>query len=49
LTDAVLLELLAVSGATLLTADFDLYLAAARANLKVVNYNHYRDLRSDFW
>ncbi|MGH7096446.1 MAG: PIN domain-containing protein [Stellaceae bacterium] len=42
LTDAVLLEL-TDSSCMLLTADLDLYLAAARRGLKVVNFNHLRD------
>jgi hypothetical protein len=47
LTDAVLLELIR-GGATLLTIDLDLYLAALRANLLVLNYNHLKDRRQDF-
>ena len=43
LTDAVLLEI-AESGATLLTSDNDLYLAAERAKLKVIHYGHYKRL-----
>lgn len=42
LTDAVLLHL-ADTGATLLTADLDLYLAASRAGYPVFNFNHIRD------
>lgn len=47
LTDVVLLTL-AGSGGTLLTADLDLYLAASRANLSSINYNHIRAERLDF-
>ena len=48
LTDAVLLELLARCGATLLTIDLDLYLAASNAGLNTVNYNHIKEQRPDF-
>ncbi len=47
LTDAVLLEL-ARSGATLLTIDLGLYLAALRAGFHAINYNHIRGQRPDF-
>jgi hypothetical protein len=47
LTDAVLLEL-ACFGATLLTIDLDLYLAALAAGLNAINYNHIKELRPDF-
>ncbi len=46
-TDCVLL-LLTRSNGTLLTTDLDLYLAAARAELPVINYNHIREARSDY-
>lgn len=42
LTDAVLLEL-SSGNANLLTADLDLYLAAAQAGYRAVNFNHLRD------
>ena len=41
LTDAVLLEA-ARSGATLITADFDLYRAALAAGLSVVNFTYHK-------
>ena len=47
LTDSVLLEL-ARSGATLLTVDLDLYLAASRSGLAAINYNHIKGQRRDF-
>ena len=47
LTDAVLLELLQ-PGLLLLTADLDLYLAASKAKLDVINFNHVREQRPDF-
>ena len=47
LTDAVMM-CLCRTGATLLTADFDLYWAAASAGLNSVNYNHIREQRLDF-
>lgn len=47
LTDSVLLETASLGG-TLLTADHDLYQAALTARLKAKNFNHIRDLRSDF-
>jgi hypothetical protein len=47
LTDSVLLEL-GRSGATLLTVDLDLYLAALDAGLNVINYNHLKENRPDF-
>jgi hypothetical protein len=48
LTDSVLLTQ-ATTGATLLTSDLQLYLAAEYARLSVINYNHIRDeLREDF-
>ena len=47
LTDAALLSA-ADSGATILTDDVDLYLAAVRAGLKAINYSHYREMRQDF-
>lgn len=46
-TDAVLLEL-AQTGATLITDDLALYLAAVHAGLDAVNYNHIREARPDF-
>lgn len=42
LTDAVLLEL-AADGATILTVDLDLYLAASSAGYDPVNFNHLRE------
>lgn len=47
LTDAVLLHL-AETGATLLTADLPLHLAALSANLPSVNFAELRDTRADF-
>lgn len=47
LTDSILL-LLARSGATLLTADLDLHLAALSDGLRSVNFAEIRDTRSDF-
>jgi predicted nucleic acid-binding protein len=47
LTDAVMLEA-ARSGGVILTADADLYVAALRANLQAINYNHIREKRKDF-
>jgi hypothetical protein len=47
LTDAVLLRL-GETGASLLTADLDLFLAAQAAGFEAVNYNHVRQLRPDF-
>lgn len=47
ITDSVLL-LLAKTDATLLTADLDLYLAAAHRNLSTINYNHIREQRADY-
>jgi hypothetical protein len=47
LADAALL-CVADSGATILTDDVDLYLAAVRAGLKAINYNHIREMRPDF-
>lgn len=47
LTDSVLLEL-ANSGASLLTADLGLYLAALSSGYSVANYNHIKDSRPDF-
>ncbi len=44
MTDAVLMTL-AESGATLLTDDLDLYLAAANAGHSVINFNHEREAR----
>ncbi len=46
LTDAVLLEI-GTTGATLLTADLDLYVAAVTADLKAANFNHIREQRRD--
>jgi hypothetical protein len=46
-TDAVLLEL-TQTGATLVTDDLALYLAAVHAGLDAVNYNHIREARPDF-
>ena len=43
LTDSVLLHL-AEEPSTLLTADLDLYLAAAKRGLKVINFNHRRGM-----
>jgi hypothetical protein len=42
LTDAVLLSM-EISGAPLLTADFDLCAAAGRAGREAINYNHHRN------
>ncbi|WP_269513850.1 hypothetical protein [Brevundimonas subvibrioides] len=47
LTDAILL-LLAQSGATLLTADLDLHLAALADGLSSINFAEVRDERPDF-
>lgn len=47
LTDVVLLTM-AHSGATLLTSDLDLYLAASRAKLKAINFTHLQAARPDF-
>ena len=47
LTDVVLLEL-SRCGATLLTIDLDLYLAALKAGLNAVNFNHIKRERADF-
>lgn len=46
LTDAVLLEL-AADGGTILTADLDLYLAAASAGYDAFNFNHLREVAFD--
>lgn len=46
LTDAVLLEL-AAHDATLVTADNDLYLAAATAGHEAINFWHAKELRPD--
>ena len=45
ITDAVLL-ILAETGANLLTADLDLYVAAIRAKLAATNFAHIRDHRA---
>ena len=47
LADAVLLRL-AETGATLLTDDHLLYLAAASGGLNAINYNHIREQRPDY-
>lgn len=47
LTDAVLLTL-ARQGGALLTADLDLYVAAVKAGLDAMNYNHIREKRRDY-
>lgn len=47
LTDSIIL-LLARSGATLLTADLDLHLAALSEGLSTINFSEIRDERSDF-
>ena len=47
LADAVLLTL-AETGATVLTDDLGLYIAATTKGLNAINYNHFRELRTDF-
>ena len=47
LTDSVL-WLLSKSNGRLLTTDLGLYLAASKAGLPVINFNHVRDHRPDF-
>lgn len=41
-TDCIMLEL-ALQGATLLTSDLDLFIAATRNKYLAINFNHYRD------
>ena len=47
LADSVLLKL-AETGATLLTDDLGLYLAATSSGLAAINYNHLREQRVDY-
>jgi hypothetical protein len=47
LTDSVLLTL-CDTGATLITSDLDLYLAAINENFTAMNYNHIREARGDY-
>ena len=49
LTDSALLQLLEKErDSVLLTADHNLYMAAAYSKFRAVNFNHIRDQRSDF-
>ena len=49
LTDAAILQLVeGNAGLSLVTVDFDLYLAAAMRDLDVINFNHLKQQRSDF-
>ena len=47
ITDAALM-ILAESGGTLLTVDLELYIAASKARMSSINYNHIRAQRADF-
>lgn len=47
ITDAVILSILK-QGVALITVDLDLFIAAQKAGLKAINFNHVRETRTDF-